>query len=29
VGVWDELSGTESFVHKQVRVSERPGGSAR
>ncbi len=27
VGVWDELSGTESFVHKQVRVTERPGGA--
>lgn len=23
VGVWDELSGTESFVHKQVRVESR------
>lgn len=23
VGVWDELSGTESFVHKSLRVGER------
>jgi len=23
VGVWDEISGTDSFVHKQVRVGKR------
>jgi len=29
VGVWDELSGSESFVHKEVRLSDRPGGRSR
>ena len=29
VGVWDELSGSESFIYREVRVGEQQGGKRR